>query len=157
MVQSCVWRTGPSRNSITLIPSPKRLLNSMMTVSRTLTPRGACKVLKLARVSLKDSRISSINHGNHKGTRHILLALDKVLRHEDGVGVSLRHSRSPRQWSVMKTRSAGTRECPLSLCVAKSRDSCRNCGGKKTNSTAVGRLYQRWHWVTISRRQVRLC
>jgi len=29
--------------------------------------------------------------------------------------------------------------------------------GKKTNSTAVGRLYQRWHWVTISRRQVRLC
>jgi len=26
--------------------------------------------------------------------------------------------------------------------------------GKKTNSTAVGRLYQRWHWVTINRRQV---
>jgi len=58
--QPCVWRPGTSRNLITLIPSPKRLLNSMMTVSRALTPRGACKVLKLARVTLKDSQISSI-------------------------------------------------------------------------------------------------
>jgi len=60
LVQPCVWRPGPSRNLITLIPSPNRLLKSMMTVSRTLTRRGACKVLKLARVTLKDSRISSI-------------------------------------------------------------------------------------------------
>jgi len=28
--------------------------------------------------------------------------------------------------------------------------------GKKTNSTAVRRLYQRWHWVIINRTQVRL-
>jgi len=31
-------RPRPFRNSVTFVPSPKRLLNSMMTVSRTLTP-----------------------------------------------------------------------------------------------------------------------
>jgi len=87
------------------------MLSSMMTVSVTLTPRGALNSVEVGESRL-EGFINFLNYRDDTGERHKHLTLKKNSRHVKGTG-KLFEALKITKVNEIKTGSAGTRKGPL--------------------------------------------